>query len=69
MTNPKIAIHNIETNEFIEREMTDQELAELEAEAARAEVERGLAEAEANAKSELLTRLGITEAEAKLLLS
>jgi hypothetical protein len=29
MTNPTIKIHNTETNEIIEREMTDQEISHL----------------------------------------
>ena len=29
MSNPTIKIHNTETNEVIEREMTEQEIAEL----------------------------------------
>ena len=34
MTNPTIRIHDIETNEVIDRELTDAEFAELEAQAA-----------------------------------
>jgi hypothetical protein len=29
MTNPTIKIHDTETNEIVEREMTDQEIADL----------------------------------------
>ena len=29
MSKPMITIHNTETNEIVEREMTDQEIAEL----------------------------------------
>jgi hypothetical protein len=65
----KIKIHNAETGEVIEREMTTQELAQREADqlvtAARLQAE---AEA-ATAKAALLDRLGITAEEAKLLLS
>ena len=36
MTNPMIRIHNTETNDVVDREMTDQEFAKYEAaEAAR----------------------------------
>jgi hypothetical protein len=53
--------------------LTDEEIAELEAAAAQAEQDRAVAEAEAAtkaaAKQELLAKLGITEDEAKLLLS
>lgn len=69
MPNPMIRIHNVETNEITDREMTDVEAAE------RAETEaKFLADeqdkvAKAKAKAALLERLGITEDEAKLLLA
>lgn len=64
-----IKIHNIETGEVIEREMNAKELAQWEADKAKAEAEaQAKAEAEA-AKTALLEKLGITEEEAKLLLS
>jgi hypothetical protein len=65
----KIKIHNIETGEVIEREMNEEELAQWEADKTTAEAK---AEAEAQAevaKAALLERLGITEDEARLLLS
>ncbi len=69
MPNPTIKIHNTETNEIIEREMTNAEFAkykaDLDAEAAR----KAEAEAKATAKAALLERLGISEDEARLLLS
>lgn len=53
--------------------LTAEEIAELEAAAAKAAEERAVAEAEAAAKAaakaDLLARLGITEDEAKLLLA
>jgi len=64
----KITIHDIETNQVIEREMTDAELAIYEADQAESLAK---AEAEAKAASEkaaLLEKLGITEDEARLLL-
>jgi hypothetical protein len=69
MPNPMIRIHNAETNEVIDREMTDAELAKYEAEK---ENENAQAEVEADlitAKAALLERLGITADEAKLLLA
>ena len=67
MTTNKITIHNVETGELIEREMTAEELAQWEADKAQAQAE-AQAKAEAKAKREaLLTRLGITEEEALLL--
>jgi hypothetical protein len=65
----KIKIHNAETGEVIEREMTTEELAQREADqlftAARLQAESEAA----TAKAALLDRLGITAEEAKLLLS
>ena len=64
-----IKIHNVETNEVIEREMNAEELAQLEANKTIADAQ-AQAEAEAEAaKAALLDKLGITEEEAKLLLS
>ena len=69
MTRPTIRIHNTETDEIIDREMTTAEFAkykaDLDAEAAR----KTEAKAKATAKAALLDRLGITADEAKLLLS
>jgi len=68
MSKPLIRIHNTETNEIIDREMTDEEFAIYEAEQqADAEAEAD-AEAKAQTRAALLERLGITEEEAKLLL-
>lgn len=66
---PIIKIHNVETNEVIEREMNSEELTRWEADKAKAESET-LAKEEAAAQRQiLLSKLGITEEEAKLLLS
>jgi mevalonate kinase len=63
-----IKIHNVETGEVIEREMNAEELAQRQADKVAAE-EQAQAEAQAMAKrQELLSKLGITEEEAKLLL-
>lgn len=60
---------NAETGEEIEREMTAEELAQHKKDIESIKEERKL-EAERKAKKEaLLERLGITEEEAKLLLS
>jgi hypothetical protein len=67
-TKPMIRIHNVETNEVIDREMNDQEFAEYEAEQTANVIAKAEAEAKATAKAALLTRLGITAEEAKLLL-
>jgi hypothetical protein len=64
---------NCETGEVIERPLTAEELAANEAAAAQAAAAAHEAEVEAAAKAEakaaLLTKLGITEDEAKLLLA
>jgi hypothetical protein len=64
-----IRIHNIETNEVIDREMNDIEFAAYELEQAQYEIEKAEAQAKAQAKTALLAQLGITEEQAKLLLS
>lgn len=65
----KEKIVNIETGEEIYRDFTTEEIAEVELAQAEA-VERAAKEAQATAaKAALLAKLGITEEEAKLLLS
>lgn len=66
---PIIKIHNVETGEVIEREMNDNELAQRETDEALLAIEAAKAKAKAGEKAALLQRLGITEDEAKLLLS
>lgn len=66
---PTIKIHNVETDEVIEREMNAEELAQWATNQAKAQAElEAKVQAEA-AKAALLEKLGITEEEAKLLLS
>ena len=69
MTRPMVRIHNTETNEIIDREMNDEEFAQYEVVKSQAEAKQAEAEAQAQSKADLLERLGITEDEAKLLLS
>ena len=69
MTKPLITIHNVETDEIIEREMTSEEFKIYEIEQ-QAEADRKAAKLKAVADKEaLLAKLGITADEAKLLLS
>lgn len=68
MSKPMIRIHNIETNEVVDREMTDAEFAQYELDKANDQVRVDAIIAKENAKSALLEKLGITEDEAKLLL-
>jgi hypothetical protein len=69
MTKPMVRIHNAETDEVIDREMTDAEFAQYNQDKANRETQEAEAEAKAQAKAELLERLGITADEAKLLLA
>ena len=69
MNKPTIRIHNSETDEVIDREMTNAEFAKYEANNAAEATKQVEAEAKATAKAELLERLGITADEAKLLLA
>lgn len=74
MTRPIIRIKTgSEIDEFIDREMNDEEFAQYEIDQAKFAEEKAKAEAEAEAKAQakiqLLQRLGITEEEAQLLLS
>ena len=63
-----IRIHNTETDEIIDREMNDDEFAIYEADqAAQAEAQAAEA-AKAAQRQAILSRLGITEEEARILL-
>ena len=69
MTTPQVKIVNAETGEEIIRDANAEELAQMEIDAASAEARKAEAEAKAQAKAQLLAQLGITEEQAKLLLS
>ena len=69
MKKPMIRIHNTQTDEIIDREMTDDEFAQYQLDKADDKQRRDQAEAKATAKAALLEQLGITEEQAKLLLS
>ena len=65
---PMVRIHDLETNEVIDREMNDAEFAQYEADkAAQALAAEAKAKAEAD-KAALLARLGLTEDELKTIL-
>jgi hypothetical protein len=68
MTKPMVRIHNQETNEIIDREMTDSEFAEAEALKAERAAKQVEAQAKETARAAILTQLGITEEQAKLFL-
>jgi hypothetical protein len=69
MTKPMIRIHNSETGEIIDREMNAEELAELAADNAAADLIKAAEQKAETDKAALLAKLGITADEAKLLLS
>ena len=68
LTRPIVRIHNIETDEIIDREMNDAEFAQYESAQAEAATQAAAEAVKAADKAALLTRLGITADEAKLLL-
>jgi len=69
LTRPMVRIHDLSTDEVIDREMNDEEFAEYQTrQATRAEAEIE-AEAKATARAAILNRLGLTAEEAALLLS
>lgn len=65
----KVIDNNVATGKIIQREMNDQELAQWEADRVEANSKAQLNAEIANAKAALLEKLGISEEEAKLLLS
>ena len=73
MAKPTKIVINCETKEEQILELTDEEIAQLEADRKAYEAEKAKQKAEAaeraEAKSALLEKLGITEDEAKLLLA
>ena len=65
---PIVRIHNIETNEVIDREMNDAEFSQYEADQAAVKAaQEAKVKAEAD-KAALLARLGLTEDELKIIL-
>jgi hypothetical protein len=66
---PTIRIHNTETNEVIDREMTDDEFSAYKLQQVKDVEFLKIIEQDANKKAAVLLKLGITADEAKLLLS
>lgn len=64
-----VTIHNVESGEIIERDMTPAELEQYKADQVALAKEITARNAVALAKKALLEKLGLTEEEAKLLLS
>jgi hypothetical protein len=61
--------HNATTGKIVERDLTEQELAQIEIDAVESAAQKAAYEAKAQAKAAVLDRLGLTADEAKLLLS
>jgi hypothetical protein len=65
---PMIRIHNAETNQVIDREMNDEEFTQYQTDELAAEESKAAEAQKAADKAALLTQLGITEEQAKLLI-
>jgi len=68
MSKPMIRIHNIETDEIIDREMTDAEFAQHEKDLTNMAAEEAEAQAKADAKAAIAARLGLSSEELLTLL-
>jgi hypothetical protein len=64
-----VRIHDISTNEVIDREMNDVEYGEYEARKEIVAAQEAEAVAKTNVRAEILNRLGLTADEVTLLLS
>ena len=67
-TRPTVRIHDLETNEVIDREMNDDEFAKYQADQAAEIARKTEAEAKATAKEVILDRIGLTADELKTIL-
>jgi hypothetical protein len=68
LTRPTVRIHNIETDEVIDREMNDTEFAQYEADKAAQVIAKTEADAKETAKAAILDRIGLTADELKTIL-
>ena len=68
-TRPMVRIHDLSDDSITDREMNDTEYADYLAQQEANAIQEAEATAKAQAKAALLTKLGITAEEAKLLLS
>ena len=68
MATPKITIHDVATGGTVVRNMNAAELAQLELDKAQAKLDAEALVVRQAAREALLTKLGITEQEAQLLL-
>ena len=67
-TKPIIRIHNVETDEVIEREMNEAELAQHEIDQANFAADRELLASKEAAKQAVLNKLGLSAEEVTVLL-
>jgi hypothetical protein len=67
-TRPMVRIHDLSTNEVIDREMNDAEFEQYEADKAAQATEQAEAKAKATAKAAILDRIGLTADELKTIL-
>jgi hypothetical protein len=67
-TRPMIRIHDLETNEVIDREMNDAEFAQYQIDQENNQTRKAEAEARATAKAAILDRIGLTADELKTIL-
>jgi hypothetical protein len=67
-TRPMVRIHDLETNEVIDREMNDAEFTQYQADQTAKAEAQAEAEAKATARQAILDRLGLTAEEAALIL-
>jgi hypothetical protein len=67
-TKPIVRIHNVETDEVIDREMNDAEFAQYQADQAAQVIAKAEAQVKENAKAAILDRIGLTVDELKTIL-
>lgn len=68
MTKPMVRIHNMATDEIIDREMTEAEFTQYKKRQEIAAKEEAEAEAKETAKAAILDRIGLTADELKTIL-
>ena len=67
-TRPLIRIHDLATDEIIDREMNDAEFAQYQADQAANAIANAEAKVKENAKAAILDRIGLTADELKTIL-
>ena len=67
-TRPLVRIHDLATDEIIDREMNDAEFAQYQADQAANAIANAEAQVKENAKAAILDRLGLTADELKTIL-